>query len=86
MVVSRVTITHQLTAGPWPAAIATTVPLLGDLAGLQGAVAPVAGGGLERLRAGLADGTGREPVLNARDGLGGPVDVEVGVPLERRLW
>lgn len=28
---------------------------VGDLAGLQGPVVPVAGGGLERLRAGLAD-------------------------------
>jgi hypothetical protein len=55
------------------------------LAGPQGVVTPVAGCGLEGLGAGLADGDRRELILDAGDGLGSPVDVEVGVPLERFL-
>ena len=39
---------------------------VGDLAGLQGAVVAVAGGGLQRLGAGLADGDRRELIAGRR--------------------
>ena len=58
---------------------------VGDLAGLQSGVLAVAGRGLERLSAGLADGDRRELILDAGDGLRSPVHVEVGVALQRCL-